>query len=235
MKNKKIINIIAISVVGLLACAILIGILNGLIGKGKWNLGWTDYQYDDSLYRTGEGTIAAPGIEHINLDWIDGNITVVICQDAYISITEKAPTELTEKTTVHWYVSEDGKSLSIKYRASSSFFGRTKDKEKDLILRIPQKLIGQLQTLKVNAVSSNITVSDVLAQNTEVKTESGNIQFEISPNTSFILVHNAKNSSTPTIDFPFIQAGNTYVCGTQGNRIAVDTNNGKLSVISKYN
>ena len=91
IKNKKIIKYTAFVIGGLLIGAILLGIINGIVGKGEWNIGWTNYRYDDTAYKVGEGSIAAPNVETIDLDWIDGNVSVVICQDAYISITETAP------------------------------------------------------------------------------------------------------------------------------------------------
>ena len=232
MKTTKIIQYTAFVIGGLLIGSILLGVLNGLVGKGEWNLGWTNYRYDDSAYKTGEGTIPAPTLERIDLDWIDGSVTVVVCQDAYISVSETAPADLTEKTSLHWFVSEDGKTLSIKYRGSSSFFGTTKDKNKDLILRIPEKLMGQLQTLSINTVSANVTVVDAPIQNTEVQTQSGNVKFELDANDSFILVHKTTSGGTPTIDFPAVKAGNTYVSGTDGIRIAVNTKSGKVAITS---
>ena len=232
IKNKNILKYAAFVIGGLLVGAILLGVLNGLVGKGEWNLGWTNYRYDDSAYKVGEGSIAAPSVESIDLDWIDGNVSVVICQDAYISITESAPADLTEKTRVHWSVSEDGKSLSIKYRASSSFFGTNKDKEKDLILRIPEKLLGQLKNLNINAVSSNVTVSDIIIDNIDIQTASGDVNLELPEGSAFTLTHQTKRGGTPTIDFPVTQEGNTYVCGTDGIEINVKTNSGKVVVTS---
>lgn len=232
MKNKKIIKYAAFIIGGLILGAILLGVLNGLVGKGEWNLGWTNYRYDDSAYHKGQGTIPAPALEKIELDWIDGNVTVVLCQDAYVSVSESAPAELTEKTQLHWFVSEDGKTLSIKYRGSSSFFGTNRDKEKDLILRIPEKLIGQLQTLNINAVSSNVTVSNILVDNMDVKTASGNVTIELPEATAFTLTHETKRGGNPTVDFPVTQEGNTYVSGTDGIKINVQTNSGKVAILS---
>ena len=230
MNKKNIIKYAVFIIGGLLVGAILLGVFNGLVGKGEWNLGWTDYRYDDSAYKVGEGSIAAPNVETIDLDWIDGNVSVVLCQDAYISITESAPAELSENTRVHWCVSEDGKTLSIKYRASSSFFGANKDKNKDLILRIPEKLLGQLKNLNINAVSSNVTVSDIIVDNINVQTGSGNVDFELPEGSAFTLTHETKRGGTPTIDFPITKEGNTYVCGTDGIKINVKTNSGKIAV-----
>ena len=231
MNNKKTVRFAFIAIGAMLVIAISIGLFNGLVGNGNWNFGWTNYRYDDSLYQTGEGTIAAPNLERIDLDWIDGSVTVVICQDAYISVSEQASVELTEKTRVHWSVSEDGKSLSIKYRASSSFWGKTKDKNKDLILRIPEKLVGQLQSLNINAVSSNVTLSDIIIDNIDIKTASGNVNLELPKGSAFTLTHETKRGGTPIIDFPVTQKGNTYVSGTDGIRIEIETNSGKISVM----
>lgn len=233
MNKKNFIKYSVFIIVGLMVAAVLVGVLNGLVGKGEWNLGWTDYRYDDSAYTVGEGTVRAPHLESINLDWIDGSVTVVICQDAYVSISESAPADLTEKTQVHWSVSEDGKLLSIKYRGSSSFFGTNKDKEKDLILRIPEKLIGQLKTLNINAVSSKVSVCDVVIDSMQVTTKSGDVSVELPASTAFTLTHETKRGGAPTIDFPVTQEGSTYICGTNGIRIAVTTNSGKVRVTSK--
>ena len=233
IEKKKIIKYAVFVIGGLMLGAILLGVLNGLVGKGEWNLGWTDYRYDDNAYKMGEGSIATPNVERIDLDWIDGNVKVVLCQDAYISITESAPAELSENTRVHWCVSEDGKTLSIKYRASSSFFGANKDKNKDLILRIPEKLIGQIDTLSINAVSSNVTVSDIIVDNIEVQTASGNVNVELPEGSAFTLTHETKRGGTPTVDFPVTQEGNTYVCGTNGIRLNIQTNSGKVAIASK--
>ena len=232
MKTKKFIKYTAFIIGGLLVGAILLGVLNGLVGKGEWNLGWTDYRYDDSAYKVGEGTIPAPAVESIDLDWIDGNVSVVICQDAYISITEAAPAELSENTKVHWCVSEDGKTLSIKYRGSSSFFGANKDKNKDLILRIPEKFLGQIKNLNINAVSSNVIVSNIVVDNIDVKTATGNVTIELPAATAFALTHEGRRGGTPTIDFPVTQEGNTYRSGTDGIKINVKTNSGKVVVIT---
>jgi len=232
MKNKKIIKYTAFIISGLIVGAILLGVLNGLVGKGEWNLGWTNYRYDDSAYKTGEGTIPAPALEKIEIDWIDGNVTVVICQDAYVSVSESASAELSEKTQVHWFVSEDGKTLSIKYRGSSSFFGKVKDKEKDLILRIPEKLLGQLQTLNINAVSSNVTVSNIIIDHIDVKTASGNVTIELPEKSAFAFTHESQRDGAPTIDFPVTQEGNTYRSGTDGMGINVKTNSGKVAILS---
>ena len=210
--------------------AVLLGVLDGLIGKGQWNLGWTDYTYDDSDYQTGVGSIPSERVTEIDVDWIDGKVQVVLCQDTYVSVTETAGEKLSDGSSVHWRVSEDGKTLSVKYRESSKFFGVSKNKNKDLILRIPERLVGQLQTLTVKGVSTEVTVSEVVAKSLNVETRSGKITLILPEQTAFALACESRNGDLPTIDFPVTQEGNTYVSGTDGIRITVKTGSGEVTV-----
>lgn len=118
-KLKKMLPILAIVVGALILGAIVVGILNALLANGTWSFGWSDYRYDDSNYRIGDGTIAAPNVTEIEVDWIDGRIEILPCDDMFLSVTEFSANELTEDSRLRWRVSEDGKSLSIKYRKSS--------------------------------------------------------------------------------------------------------------------
>lgn len=230
MNWKKGLKYVGIAVGVLVLGAVLLGVLDGLIGKGQWNLGWTDYTYDDSDYRVDNASIPSDRVTAIDLDWIDGKVQVVLCQDAYVSITETAGEELNEGSRVHWRVSEDGKTLSIKYRESSKFFGVSKNKNKDLILRIPERLLGQLESLTITCVSSEVTVSDVVAEQINVKTSTGDVTLELPEATAFILTCESRNEKAPTIDFPVTKQENTYVCGTDGIRISVQTTSGEVTV-----
>ncbi|MBQ8416391.1 MAG: DUF4097 family beta strand repeat protein [Clostridia bacterium] len=173
MNMKKATVIVAIVMGALLLGAVILGVLNGLLAGGAWNFGWNDYRYDDSAYSVGEGTLYAPLLTHIDVDWIDGKVEIVACEDQYPSLSERCDSELTEESRVHWYVSEDGKSLSVKYRASSGFFGSIEGKSKDLILRIPKKMMGGLESLVVHSVSSPIVLSGIEAKKFEVSGVSG--------------------------------------------------------------
>ncbi len=150
---------------GLVLCAVVLGILNGFVGKGAWGFGWNNYRYDDSLY-TAQGNCSIPeaaGVERIEVDWVDGTVLLMVSpDDSYISVSERADTELTESSTLHWGITDDGKTLSVKYRASSVFMGSGKNKQ--LILRIPQKMLPQLEEISCRTASAKL-----LAENLEVK------------------------------------------------------------------
>lgn len=162
------------TVVGVLVvAAILIGILNALVADGKWTLGWSDYSYDDSLYQVGDGSIPADQLTSVDIDWIDGTVTLTSCKDSYVSLTESSESELPESAVVRWYVDENG-ALSIKYRNSSFFLGASKNKNKNLVVRIPEKYLENLK-ITVEGVSTNFIFSNLKADRVEASTKLGGI------------------------------------------------------------
>lgn len=168
---KKAVKIVLIVAAVLVVGAILLGVLNALFGD-KWSL-WTDYTYDDSLYTVGDGSIAVENLTEIDLDWVDGSVTVVSCQDAYPSLTEKSENQLTESSLLRWHLSEDGK-LTVKYRASSFFLGRGENKQKDLILRVPERFMEDL-TIRIHVSSTNVFLDRLGAKEVSVESDNGNV------------------------------------------------------------
>jgi DUF4097 and DUF4098 domain-containing protein YvlB len=172
--NYKKIATFACAVVGVLIVgAIVIGILNALVADGKWTFGWRDYRYDEEGYTVGEGSIPVTDVKRIEVDWIDGSVTVHACQDRYPSVTEVVESELPESAQVRWRVDEDG-TLRIKYRKSSWFFAvGSGNREKGLILRIPEKMMENLSELDVEGVSTNVTMNNIHAESLTFSSASG--------------------------------------------------------------
>lgn len=172
---KRILIVTASVAGGLVAVAILLGVLNALIADGAWTFGWNDYRYDETGYEIGSSTVPYDGITEIEIDWIDGLVVIEACDDAYISISEQASEELHESVQVHWRVSEDGKTLSVKYRKSSYYFSLGSDnRQKELTLRIPRSLMENLKGIELSAVSSNVLVENIKADHLDLETVSGN-------------------------------------------------------------
>ena len=251
-KFKKPLLIVGIVLGVLILGAVVVGILNATVGGGEWSLGWSDYRYDESDYQVGSGTIPAPGVTSIDVDWIDGNVQIVLCDDAYLSVTESSESLLTEDSLLRWKVSEDGKSLSLKYRKSSWFLGASQNKNKDLILRIPRKLIASLESLTVQAVSANVTLNDVVAKQMTLKSktgnvtvstkstlqglriegESGDIKLILPYESGFSLGYQADRGDL-TLDFPNVREGERYVYRVENAPMAeidVQSKRGKLTV-----
>lgn len=211
---KKPLIILLIIVAALLVGAVILGVLNALVGKGKWTFGWTDYSYDDADYEVGDGSIPAARITSIDLDWIDGNVRIVACKDAFLSLTESADSELTDASRVRWKVNELGE-LSIKYRKSSFFLGKTHNKNKDLILRVPERFFEGLK-IGVNTRSANVFVEGIAAQEMVLNAESGNFAL-LSGSSAAILV--AKSES-----------GRLLIGGSISEQMELFAKNGEIRV-----
>ncbi len=214
---KKIWTYVCAVIGVLVAGAIVIGILNALVADGKWSFGWRDYRYDEEGYTVGEGSISVLALDRMEVDWIDGEVEVVACQDRYPSLTEIAEGELPESAQVRWRVSEDG-TVSIKYRKSSWFFGvGSGNREKKLILRIPEQMMENLSLLRVEGVSTNVKVSGVRAES-----------FVFSSVSGWLLTENCA-FETATLSG---KSGDVTLGADIGGAVSISTQYGKVTVES---
>ncbi len=246
MKLKKALKIVGLVAASLMLLAVLVGVLNALVAGGSWNFGWTDYRYDDTEYKSGEGSVIADGITSIDIDWIDGKVEVQLCQDRYISLSEQSAEALSEDSQLHYRVSEDGKTLTVKYRASSWYFGNSKNKDKTLILRIPEHMIesGQLQALKIKSVSGDIHVDatpitkpaegeeplSLALKSLSIETKSGDVRLILPTNSSFSLKFDSARELKPSVSFDCTKKDGRYIYGNGEMKITVASDKGMLTV-----
>ncbi|MBR2926999.1 MAG: DUF4097 family beta strand repeat protein [Clostridia bacterium] len=170
-KLKKIGIVLAIVAASLLVMALLLGVLNGLVADGKWSFGWTDYRYDEAGYTAGSGSLPYKAFTAVDVDWGEGLVIVVPCEDTYPSISEESESALTDRELVRWGLSADGGTLQIKHRASSYFFGN--GKEKTLTLRIPRKMLSGMQSIRINTKGANVFLDDLMLSTVSVQTHAG--------------------------------------------------------------
>lgn len=157
-----------------LLLAVAVGICNALIADGQWTFGWKNYRYDDSGYQIGEGTVPYDTITCIEVDWMDGIVQIVSCEDRYISLTEQFDTVLSDAKRVHWQVTADGTVLSVKYCSSSWILGGGDDK--NITLRIPSALFAQLEQITVVSDSADVYLKNTSANALTVSTEHGSVR-----------------------------------------------------------
>ena len=251
MKRMKKPFLILLAVVSaLVLLAIVLGILNALVGGGEWSFGWTDYRYDDSGYSVGSATVYAEGVTALDIDWIDETVEIVLCEDFYPSVSERVSADASESVQMRHRVSDDGSTLLVKHRAPSVFLGNGTEGEKHLTVRIPMRMLSQIQSLCIKTVSAEVVVNDLSLRRTVVKSESGDVSLRlgalseeisieaergdvtllVSDAPSFSLVYRGDKNKTPTLDVWCERIDGKYICGDGKAAISVDTKIGELKV-----
>ncbi len=172
-KYKKPLLIVLGVALGLVILAVILGVINGLTGGGDW-LGWVSYRYDDADANVGGGTVRVESISRVELDWIDGRVQIVACDDQFPSISEKSPQgELSPALSVHWLVDGEG-VLHIRYRASSLWHPAWQNREKQLILRLPREMALNAH-ISVNGRKADVFFEGISAHSVTVRTTDGNL------------------------------------------------------------
>lgn len=251
INGKKILIVTAIVIAALLVGGVVFGVLNALVADGAWEFGWSDYRYDETDYEIGDGSIVTTSLTKLEIDWVDGEVEIVPCQDTYPSITEEADGELPDSATVRWSIGDDG-TLSVKYRKSSWFFAvGSGNRQKRLTVRIPERFFEQLTEIDVEADSANISIRGITAESlelstksgavnidgcafdqTDIETKSGNVALRMAADASFVLDWETKRGKLSS-DFAFVQDGTRYTVGNGGNTVSVKTESGDLLLSRK--
>ncbi len=250
MKKKKVLFAVLIVLGIAVLAAVLLGVLNGVLGNGEWTFGWTAYRYDDTGYEIGSGTVYTDALTTLDIDWVDGRVEIVVCEDYYPSVSERYDLELTEASYMRRHLSEDGTTLTVKYRKPSSFFGSDENKKKDLIVRIPERMLGQLDRLCLNVRSSEVVIDALGFLETDVTSTVGNVSLKYHPRMeqvnvesksgnvsilskeapSMTLSHELKKGNAPTLDFFFEEKEACLVCGKGETLAYIKSARGNLSI-----
>lgn len=162
----------------LLVCAVGLGVVNGLAADGAWTFGWLDYRYEGQ-YQIGSGSVAGSNraeLKKLSLDWLDGSVRVVPCDDALISLTEDSSKALTEGDELRWGFSEDCSTLTVMYRKSAWYFEGTRGEGKSLILRIPRKILAQLEEIEISTRGAEVHLEKLDTNAIRVTTQRGNVK-----------------------------------------------------------
>lgn len=125
---------------------------------------------DSERYTAGGAEVETAALDELSIGWMAGTVTVETWNGNTISITETGAE--TEAEQVHWLL-EDG-SLDIEYCAAGTH--KTLPR-KELTVRIPQSLAGQLRRLGINGVSQDAVVTDMTAEQVWFYSTSGTLNF----------------------------------------------------------
>ncbi len=228
-KFKKPLTVIAIVMGALLLGAVVMGVLNALVADGAWHFGWESYRYEDSGYEIGGASVPSRAVRHIDLDWLDGDVTVLPCEDKYISLSEKGSGILEEEDLLRWHLSEDGSTLTVKYRKSAWFLSGSEDMRKELILRIPREMLADLQTLSITTRRGNVSLSSIEPKTLAIDTQRGDVTLSYTEDASFSLVWTGEKGSLAS-DLPLTRVEDAYLYRDGRSRLSITSKYGDLTL-----
>lgn len=199
-KSTKIILIIAICLLcaGLVLTAI--GYLCGasprqIFHDNLWT--WTSYdddggqsgdhhgkaRYDNDFDESNAYSIDPAGIDSLYIDWIDGDIEIIPYDGDQIYLEESCKAGIDEDNCLRYRVKNRELYISccreasyeIGFFSSSSDSPGRRDLNKKLVVKVPKALAAKLDTLEIDAVSSDITVNGFTLNEFCTDTVSGSI------------------------------------------------------------
>ncbi len=172
IKSLKPLWITLIVVLSFVLLAVVVGVLNATVGGGRWQIGWSSYRYDDTAFEVGGSTVYADSITAIDIDWVNGQVQTIVTDDAYLSISESCEEALSDTNTVRWKVESDG-TFTVKFQKSGSYFGSAQKKQ--LIVRIPKRMLSSITRVTVNSVAAEVSMAGVSVPTLSVKSVSGTV------------------------------------------------------------
>ena len=161
-------SLVAIGLAAVLTVGLLVDSFrwNGIINLGGYK------GLDSAKAQEGNGTVSDQ-IYRLSIDWVDGSVTVLPTDEEKLTIREASVNggEIEESHRMRWLV-ENG-TLRIGY-CKPTWWLRGKGKE--LIVQIPTAWLTDMETMKVNSVSGEVSLQDINGESSiEVTTVSGHV------------------------------------------------------------
>ncbi len=160
----------------LMGCGMLAGAHPAqIVNTGLWNVaisgdrGENGWQADNSYH------IPANAIASLEINWVDGEITVEPWDGEEICLEETSKAPITERNHLVYRV--DGDTLEIDFWAEKFgfSFGGPDLKPKDLKILVPRALAGALDEIDVDVVASDVFLKGLNARDISVDSVSGSL------------------------------------------------------------
>ncbi len=116
-------------------------------------------------------TIESNDISEVNIEWLQGNINVILYEGETIQIEEYSKLSLTRNETA--YVSEANSQVNVYFNEELSF-DDTQNSTKNLNIFIPNN--SSLETLKIKSSKSNIEISGLNIKHLTAESVDGEIR-----------------------------------------------------------
>lgn len=220
MRTNAIIRIVIFSLVILL----LLGVLTIGLGIGTFifRMG-SSYTDTYSETQSSSGEVSAAQIRNLNIEWVNGSITI---QSGGTDVITFSETGIGEQMV--W--KQAGDTLMIQFRKSKVPFGLSFDSSKDLVITVPPNWL--CNELDINSVSAKIEVSDLTADEIDLENVSGNCTFE-NCSTNELTVDTVSGNviyegTLYTMNCNSVSANCTLTTGVQPRELSLDSVSGDL-------
>ncbi len=179
-KNNAKTKLITHSIIAVVLTLVLVWALSSNVSCGGrfsfWPTGCNvvslgGYTYDNAdKYSVGEFTLDEE-ITALDVEWIAGNVNIVVTDEENVSASESEVDEDREKLR---YRVVNGK-LMIKFKKSEKM-NFDADLSKELTLYIPKDMAAKLQLLSVECVSAGLNMEGLTIDNVDIEMVSGKVE-----------------------------------------------------------
>ncbi len=160
-------------IIGLSVCGIVLLAAVVLSLTGVWGL--IGYNYANAEQYTPGGTAVEATVRNLEVDWIDGRITVAYHSEPTVLISETSKKDISGDLEMRWWL--DGDTLRIRY-AKSGLKRLSWNLQKELTVTLPEGMA--LQNVSLSATSSQIVVPSLTADTLNAGVTSGDIDAAVS-------------------------------------------------------
>lgn len=173
-KTSAWIRLVAASIIAVALIAVLVlGIANGGGHFPSFSFGSFNYPNGDK-YTAGDTTITADQLKEIEINWVGGLVQMETYEGDTIQIYETSSSSLSADDRVHSYYDKNGK-LSIQYRKSQFMLFGSYNENKELYVKIPASLAGDIHSLSLDSVSAECNITGLTVKDVEIDNVSGDI------------------------------------------------------------
>lgn len=169
MKKLSFRHYLAI-IAGAALCIVIVLALVRVFTGSIFTSGGND-PYESTFSEDGIYTVSAEEIDSITVDWVCGNVEIFPYDGTDIRLEESCSDGIEEKTCLQYSV-RNGELHIVEFSSTLSI----NPPDKDLILKVPDSLAGEIDSLSLDAVSADISFRSLGINCLEIDTVSGCIE-----------------------------------------------------------
>lgn len=178
------------------------------------------YSYADAGRYTAGGTAISGTVDSLDIDWIDGSVTIAYHQANTVEIAETAKKNLSDAEKLHWWL--DGTTLRVKYAKSDVRVSG--NLQKSLTVTLPENMNAPMKSVEIAAVSASVHCRPLYAETAALTAVSGRIDAECAAN--------VLNASTVSGKITITASANKIILSSISGAVEADVGHAEKADIS---